>query len=447
MKRKLLSLCLVLSMLFGAAAPASAAAGTEKHSKFITGVTFLWTYDGNWKPAAPGDQYHVDTAVTLGKGASNIRMYPYTRENFEISKATEGARNKDEYNDQYMDYAVKNMSIQQTSQPDENGKITYSYQFDLRSDRKFDVAAKLRKNEEQEIRNLMGYVSPEMEQFFAAARNGGLNQGIQAQLYFMPYIIEWETPLVTCSVCGKCKLHDGTVCAPGTCDNWNTPDCGCYRPPFIEPEQPVAPPDTNGCSSVIQWSETKPHTYYCGGCLMGGGCPGHTCHHVYTYQTALVAKATVTPDTLKSGYGFSVKVDNKINSGQISNQGVCGKSLKKAYSNVPKPPAAAEVWLSWKVKNRLGTQPTAVQLEKSGSTATTSSFQPKKNKISEIKARKIYTDVAMKGTKKKPVSHPFQIVISGGGVKGIPFCQQIVKNITINGDMYEDDFTVDRKAK
>ncbi|WP_324823112.1 hypothetical protein [Sinanaerobacter sp. ZZT-01] len=417
---------------------------TEKHTRFVTGVTFIWCSKGKvWDPAAPMDLYTINTSAKLGKGAKNVKIYPYNRKSFDPEKATEGARERTAYDKAYMPYAGSELDIRLKTKPDENGEITYSYQFKLQSKRLYDVANQLRKKNEQEVRDLLGYVSPEMEKFFSYARNNTLADDTNGQLYFTPYIIEWD--VTKCSVCGKCALHDGTKCSAETCDKWGTKECGCYRPPFVEPEQPTAPPDTQGCSSVIKWSETKAHTYYCSGCLMGGGCPGHTCRHVYTYQTALKTNAIVSPDELKSGYGFEVIVNNSISTGQISNKGVCGKSRTKVNEKKPIPPAAAEVKTGWFVKNRLGTQFKTIQLKKSSSTATTSKFTCAKNRISEIKERKIYTNVDLKGTVKKPVAHPISIVISGGGVNGIPFCKTIPKTITINGNMYEDDFTVDRR--
>ena len=43
--------------------------------------------------------------------------------------------------------------------------------------------------------------------------------------------------------------------------------------------------------------------------------------------------------------------------------------------------------------------------------------------------------------KEEPASHSFDIYISGGGVGNIEFCKKLSKTITINGDMYEDDFS------
>jgi len=426
---------------------------TEKHMKFVTGVIFIWrSKTQEWDPTAPWNPetpekglYMINTSATLEKGAKNVKIYPYDMDEHNPGKATEGAREKSTYDNAYMPYAASELNLKLKTEPDAQGKITYSYQFRLKSGEIYDVASKLRKKGEQEVRSLLGYVSPEIEKFLSYARNNTLSDDMQGQLYFMPYIIEWD--VTKCSVCGKCALHDGTKCSAETCDNGGTKECGCYRPPFVEPQQPTAPADTQGCSSVIQWSEVKSHTYYCGGCLMGGGCPGHTCKHVYTYQTALKSNAVVSPDKLKSGYGFGVTVNNSISTGQISNKGVCGKNLKKVNSKVPIPPAATEVRTGWLVKNRLGTQFKTIQLDKSSSTATTSKFTCAKNRISEIKERKIYTPVDLKGTAKKSITHPISIVISGGGVNGIPFCYTLSKSILINGDMYEDDFTVDRKTQ
>ena len=86
--------------------------------------------------------------------------------------------------------------------------------------------------------------------------------------------------------------------------------------------------------------------------------------------------------------------------------------------------------------NRLGTQSKSIAMEKSGK-----SFKLPKSPVSETGARKIYTDVSLAGTKEEPASHSFEIYISGGGVNDIEFCKKLTKTITINGDMFEDDFS------
>ncbi|WP_324825146.1 hypothetical protein [Sinanaerobacter sp. ZZT-01] len=421
MRKRIFCMLLSLLMLGMSVIPVFAAEEikTEKKVRFVTSVIFIWrSKTQEWDPAAPKDLYTMNTSATLEKGAKNVKIYPYDMDKHDPGKATDGAREKTMYDKAYMPYAASELSLKLKTNPDADGKITYSYQFRLQSGEIYDVAAKLKVGEEQEIRDLLGYVSPEIEKFLSYARNNTLSDDMQGQLYFMPYVIEWDEPVLE-----------------------EVPEV----PPFVEPEQPTPPADTKGCSTVIQWSETKAHTYYCGGCLIGGGCPGHTCRHVYTYQTTLTANATVSPNKLKSGYGFGVTVNNSISTKQISDKGVCGKSKTKVNEKKPVPPAAAEVKTGWSVKNRLGTQFKIIQLEKSSSTAASSKFICRKNRISEIKECKIYTDVALKGTGKKPVTHPISIVISGGGVNEVPFCKTIPKTITINGNMYEDDFTVDRR--
>lgn len=61
--------------------------------------------------------------------------------------------------------------------------------------------------------------------------------------------------------------------------------------------------------------------------------------------------------------------------------------------------------------------------------------------VSQAGARKIYTPVELAGTSEEPVSHDFEVYISGGGIEGVEFCQKLIGTITINGDMYEDDFS------
>jgi len=61
--------------------------------------------------------------------------------------------------------------------------------------------------------------------------------------------------------------------------------------------------------------------------------------------------------------------------------------------------------------------------------------------VSEAGARKIYTPVELQGTEEEPVSHEFEMYVSGGGIEGVEFCQKLIGRITINGDMYSDDFS------
>jgi len=72
-------------------------------------------------------------------------------------------------------------------------------------------------------------------------------------------------------------------------------------------------------------------------------------------------------------------------------------------------------------------------------------FYCAKNSVSMSNERKIYTNVAIAGTKERPVKHDIVISIEGGGLGNASFCKTLTEQITINGNMYEDDVTVNRK--
>jgi hypothetical protein len=208
-----------------------------------------------------------------------------------------------------------------------------------------------------------------------------------------------------------------------------------WSPPSGGDDDDVTPPD-GVCDGEIVWTETDSHRVRNG--YYSDGTPRYkTCYHTFTYKATLNAMATVTPDTFKSGYGFEVKVAYSINKKLIENDGDCSSwgNSRSADSTV-KAPTKVTVYIPWSMTNRLGTQSREIVMEKSGNT-----FQLPSSPVSETGARKIYTDVALAGTKEEPVSHSFDIYISGGGVGGIEFCKKLTENITINGDMYEDDFS------
>lgn len=400
-----LAVLLIASGLTVYATGAGEQGKTEHHTKFVTGVVFIWGDPNGWQPAAPMQPYVVHTSAELGAGAQDVKIYSYDMYNFDPSKAEFGKQNKLTYDNAYMPFAVTGMKPEIKTQPDEKGHVTYDYTVMLDSKKPYDVKDKLNRGQEQDIRDLLSYVSPDIEHFITQYKGQTLDPHIQGYLYFVPYVIEWDT-----------------VPPP--------PEVPEIIPP--QPPQVIPPKDTTGsCQKVIRWSETKSHSYKIDKHT-------YTCNHVYTYETVLTAKATLDPSTLKSGYGFGVKVTYNIATRQVSNDGVCGQDKKKSNSKRPAPPTRAEVRVPWTSKNRLGTQPKVIQLQKSGNT-----FICAPNPISETKMRKIYTDVALSGTGKKPVKHDVTIVISGGGVNGVEFCQTLKVPITINGDMYEDDFTVD----
>lgn len=204
-------------------------------------------------------------------------------------------------------------------------------------------------------------------------------------------------------------------------------------------EAPPIYPETGSCSDTIRWTETDSHTitYPCS----KHGSHSYTCSHTFVYETKLTTTYNIAPRTLKSGYGFVVTANTSINTRMVSNSGCGSWGGGRSPSKKPVPPTKAEVRLTYKVTNKLGTQSYTVQLAQSSSSSTTSTFEPKPNPISEVRAKKIYTAVGLKGTGAAPARHNFDIYISGGGVNGVEFCKVIHDFITINGNMYEDDFT------
>lgn len=204
-------------------------------------------------------------------------------------------------------------------------------------------------------------------------------------------------------------------------------------------EAPPIYPETGSCSDTIRWTETDSHTitYPCS----NHGSHSYTCSHTFVYETKLTTTYNISPRTLKSGYGFVVTVNTSINTHMVSNSGCGSWGGGRSPSKKPVPPTKAEVRLNYKVVNKLGTQPYTVQMLQTQLGNTTSAFEPKANPISEIRAKKIYTAVGLKGTASSPAKHYFDIYVSGGGVNGVEFCKVIHDFITINGNLYEDDFT------
>lgn len=204
-------------------------------------------------------------------------------------------------------------------------------------------------------------------------------------------------------------------------------------------EAPPIYPETGSCSDTIRWTETDSHTitYPCS----NHGSHSYTCSHTFVYETKLTTTYNIAPRTMKSGYGFGVDVDTSIATRMVSNSGCGNWGGGRSPSKKPVPPTKAEVRLNYKVVNKLGTQPYTVQMLQTHLGSTASAFEPKANPISEIRAKKIYTAVGLKGTSKSPAKHYFDIYVSGGGVNGVEFCRVLHDFITINGNLYEDDFT------
>lgn len=203
------------------------------------------------------------------------------------------------------------------------------------------------------------------------------------------------------------------------------------------PDPTITVKPAGDCDGVIEWTEKDSHRVF-SGYTSSGRKKYRTCTHSFDYRSELTAEAQITPDTLKSGYGFDVNVSCAVNTKLVSNKGGCsnwGKNRKALmYIN---DPTKATVYIPWDMTNRLGTQNKAIAMESNGRLK----FRLPISNVSEAGARKIYTPVELPGTAEEPVSHEFEIYINGGGFEGVEFCQKIIGRITINGDMYSDDFS------
>lgn len=204
------------------------------------------------------------------------------------------------------------------------------------------------------------------------------------------------------------------------------------------------PPTVSGkCDGVITWEETDSHEIITG--YTKNKKPiRKTCYHTYSYEAVLTANAAVNPEVFKSGYGFELPVDCTMKTnlkGVTATSGKCSWNQSRKPAKHLLPPSAARADLPFTVTNRRGTQPSTIYLDVSAKGQNSVKFQAPANPVSEISARKIYTDVALAGTKEHPVTHNIDIYITGGGIGNVEWCLHIPKSFVINGDLYEDDFS------
>lgn len=204
------------------------------------------------------------------------------------------------------------------------------------------------------------------------------------------------------------------------------------------PEPTVTLKPTGECNGIIEWTETDSHRVFTGDYTPGGKKKYRTCRHSFAYKSVLTATANVTPSTLKSGYGFKTEVNANVATNLVSNNGGCDDwgNHRTPFMTI-KNPTTSTVYIPWDMTNRLGTQNKTITMEQDG---TLKWILPVSH-VSETGARKIYTPVELPGTEETPVTHNFEIYISGGGLERVEFCLKLDESITVNGDMYSDDFS------
>ena len=207
------------------------------------------------------------------------------------------------------------------------------------------------------------------------------------------------------------------------------------------PKQPELPDENStSCGEVIHWTENDSHTIR--KLCSRHGSHTYTCNHKFIYETILNTEHNISPQTLKSGYGFEVNLNTSVTTRLVSQSGGCDNwGLDRTPDKKPLPPTKAEVRTGYTVTNILGTQGNSMALEKVSSNDAHSVFNTAANPISVNGSKTIFTNIDLPGTAENPAVHNFEIYVYGGGVNGIEFCKSIPETITINGSMYDDDGT------
>lgn len=501
--KKIISLFLIFLFLFAAvpiayAAETDPAESEEAHMYHLDiGSQHIWgtgaTVDtAAWQNGyARGSTINVSTSLTFPQAVNIIAAYPYSEDIFKWGEEgysynkTPLLQNKDYFDEFYLPASSNSITNVKAISDGARVDISYSVKLEAKNrDSEIDLKEQLNNKNFYYLMNLLGgeaVVKANYPDVWQRLQEGAAGKKIGSTtygyMYFAPVILEYEYAN-TCTACKECEIAKGSsVCSESSCPDWNTPDCGCYKKICtacgvcsLAGDGSVCSssncgnyntPDcgcynaitAGGCQKVITWNESETHKYGSSG--HKASCPpgctkSHrkTCTHVHTYQATLNSTGAITaakPNgngiTFKSGYGFGVTMNNTITVKEISNSGKCGKSRSKTHSKTPTLPTSAEVRTNWTVKNNelRKTQPKIVSLESAGA----GKFITAKNPISHYSNRYIYTDVALKGTARNPVNHTVTLYTHGGGVNGTPFCNSINLTFTINGNMYEDDWTVD----
>lgn len=203
--------------------------------------------------------------------------------------------------------------------------------------------------------------------------------------------------------------------------------------------EPIDPSICDSHTDTITWQERTSHQYT----DMNGN--RKTCYHTYTYQAELkIDSASISPTTIKSGYGLDAQIKTSVSYKQIDAEKSrsCGISAgTRTPSKKPAPPTRVTARLGWITKTFDGQfiQNSSVNLNRVSSSNTVAMFEAAYNDV--VGEKKLYTDLWLSGTKEQPRKHKIAFDIYGGGVDGTEWCTTVEKEFTINGDMYEDDGT------
>jgi hypothetical protein len=152
-------------------------------------------------------------------------------------------------------------------------------------------------------------------------------------------------------------------------------------------------------------------------------------YYQFYYAANINSTHTITPQTLKAGYGFEVSVTSTVNYWQT------GGKWTRSPSNPPSAPTRVEVQADWDY--------TVYTMETSSVSANglTATFRLPINPRSKLDARKIYTNKDLAGTASHPKSYAVQIHVCDSYTPSGKLGNKMNTYININGDMYEDDRT------
>jgi hypothetical protein len=214
---------------------------------------------------------------------------------------------------------------------------------------------------------------------------------------------------------------------------------------------PYTPPPDSAGGDRITWTEEDGHdvTYDIFDDNGNRTTARYRCVHHFTYRAIVTPSLTLSPSTLKSGYGFAVDAGGSLSTSLTQQGGGCDNwRPNRSNSIIASTPDQAQIRVGWTVtmrmkNNTIKTQARNINLDRVSRTAALVTYQAPQSPVSETGERRIYTDVALAGTKTSPRNHNVTLWLGGGGIpsRNLWFDMTLTRQITINGVMYEDDAT------